>query len=68
MICLFLKQIHKALTDMNGEVEDIIKNGKIMVETKQVQNPQQLDLQLEELRSRYNILEARVYCSFFLQK
>lgn len=45
---------------MRSEVEDIIKNGKVMVEQKQVQNPQQLDLQLDELNSRYNILEARV--------
>ena len=52
--------LYKILSDVKPEVEFVIKTGRQVVEKKQVDNTEDLNERLNELKLQYNDLGAQV--------
>ncbi|GAB6025091.1 hypothetical protein CHUAL_010524 [Chamberlinius hualienensis] len=53
-------QFYRQLSDIKGEVEFVIKTGRQLVDSKQVDDPISLSSQLDQLKAAYNQLGMRV--------
>uniref|UniRef100_T1IRG4 Protein detached n=1 Tax=Strigamia maritima TaxID=126957 RepID=T1IRG4_STRMM len=56
----FCMHYYKKLSDIKQEVECVIKAGRLIVERKQVDNPKELTLKLDQLKGLYNHLGMQV--------
>lgn len=51
---------YKILSDIKSEVENVIKQGRQIVDKEQVENPKELTQRLDSLKQLYNQLGAQV--------
>ena len=54
------KCIYNALSDIKAEVENVIKMGRKVVDTKAVDNTLDLTMKIDELKEDFNDVGARV--------
>lgn len=55
-----LQKLYKALSEVKGEVETVIKTGRQVVQRQQTEQPQELDQRVTALKLLYNQLGAQV--------
>ncbi len=60
LLTMFSKKIYKTLSELKGEVEAVLKQGRGIVDKQQVENTQELTSQLDNLKLKYNDLGSRV--------
>ncbi len=56
----FSKKLYKTLSEIKGDVEAVLKQGRGIVDKQQVDNTQELTSQLDNLKLKYNELGSRV--------
>lgn len=54
------QKLYKALSEVKGEVETVIKTGRQVVQRQQTEQPQELDQRVTALKLLYNQLGAQV--------
>ena len=55
-----MQKFYKTMSEIKPEVEYVIKNGRQVVEKKQVDFPDKLSAQLDAIKQQYNDLGASV--------
>jgi hypothetical protein len=59
-LCFVLKKFYKTLSELKGQIEHVLKQGRTIVDKKQVDNGEELTRQLDLLKIKYNELGSRV--------
>lgn len=54
------QKLYKALSEVKGEVETVIKTGRHVVQRQQTEQPQEMDQRVTALKLLYNQLGAQV--------
>lgn len=53
-------KLYKTLSDIKGEVEYVIRTGRAIVDKRQIDEPNDLTRQIDQLKTQYNNLGAKV--------
>ena len=56
-----VQRLYKALSEVKGEVEAVIRTGRQLVQRQQTERPKELDDRLTALKQLYNLLGAQVH-------